>query len=231
MLATKNLRLVPWILALTLAPLTASAADASHGEKLWKKCRSCHVLDESGKRKTGPTLSDIIGRPAGATGGYRYSKALAAAGKDGLVWTKESLDAFLEEPKVFLKGTKMTFRGMKKPEDRADLIAFLETAAMTPTLQDAHADPELPAEILAVEGDPDYGEYLSGTCTTCHQLSGGDEGIPAITGWTREDFMTAMFAYKNKNRENPVMQQITTPLSTEEIASLALYFESIENTE
>ena len=82
--------------------------------------------------------------------------------------------------------------------------------------------------ILAIVGDPDYGEYLSGECLSCHQASGADSGIPSITGWPREDFVIAMHAYKSEIRPHPVMRMIAGRLSEEEIAGLAAYFEGVE---
>ena len=81
----------------------------------------------------------------------------------------------------------------------------------------------------AQKGDPEYGEYLSSECTTCHQTSGSDDGIPSIVLWPEEDFVTAMHAYKDNVRDNPVMQMIAGRLSNEEIAALAAYFKDLEN--
>jgi len=69
-----------------------------------------------------------------------------------------------------------------------------------------------------------YGEYLSGACVTCHQLSGVDDGIPSIVGWERPAFIAALKAYRSKQREHQVMRMITEPLSDEEIEALAAYF-------
>jgi len=74
----------------------------------------------------------------------------------------------------------------------------------------------------------EYGEYLSGSCVTCHQLSGADSGIPAIVGWDQEAFVEVLLSYKNKERENKAMQTITTPLSREEMEALAAYFATIK---
>ena len=82
---------------------------------------------------------------------------------------------------------------------------------------------------LMVPGDVDYGAYLSGECTTCHQTSGDYDGIPSITQWDEVYFMVAMHEYKLKTRENPVMQMVAGRLGDEEIASLAAYFARIEN--
>ena len=101
-----------------------SAGDATAGEKVFKKCKACHVVEE-GKNKTGPSLYGIVGRAAGSVEGYKYSKAIADS---GLVWDAETLDAYLTNPKKYLKGTKMAFPGLKKEKDRADVIAYLATA-------------------------------------------------------------------------------------------------------
>ena len=88
---------------------------------------------------------------------------------------------------------------------------------------------EVSDEILAIIGDIDYGEYLSSECTTCHHLEGLDEGIPSITGWPIESFVWALHSYKSGARKHPIMEMITQRLSNEEIASLAIFFESINN--
>ena len=88
---------------------------------------------------------------------------------------------------------------------------------------------EVSEEILAIVGDIDYGEYLSSECTTCHHAQGLDEGIPSITGWPIESFVWALHSYKSGARKHPIMEMITQRLSNEEIASLAIFFESINN--
>ena len=88
---------------------------------------------------------------------------------------------------------------------------------------------EVSDEILAIVGDIDYGEYLSSECTTCHHSQGLDEGIPSITGWPIESFVWALHSYKSGARKHPIMEMITQRLSNEEIASLAIFFESINN--
>lgn len=88
---------------------------------------------------------------------------------------------------------------------------------------------EVSDEILAIVGDIDYGEYLSSECITCHHAQGLDEGIPSITGWPIESFVWALHSYKSGARNHPIMEMITQRLSNEEIASLAIFFESINN--
>ncbi len=98
--------------------------DAAKGKKVFKKCKTCHSFDP-GKKKIGPHLKGIIGRKAGSVEGYKYSKAMKAA---DIVWDEANLDAFLKKPKAFLKGTKMTFAGLKKESQRQDVIAYLKEA-------------------------------------------------------------------------------------------------------
>jgi cytochrome c len=102
---------------------TAMAGDPALGEKVFKKCKACHVVD-SDKNKTGPHLVNIMGRQAGSVEGFKkYSKAIK---ESGIVWDEATLDGFLEKPKAYLKGTRMAFAGLKKEEDRANVIAYLK---------------------------------------------------------------------------------------------------------
>jgi len=107
----------------SLGTLLASA-DVSKGVKVFKKCGACHTVDDGGKNKIGPNLFAIIERPKGSASGFSYSDALVAKGGN---WSYDDLDSFLAKPKDFIKGTKMSFAGLKKPTDRANLIAYLRT--------------------------------------------------------------------------------------------------------
>lgn len=84
--------------------------------------------------------------------------------------------------------------------------------------------------LLALEGDVEYGEYLSSECIACHQTSGANDGIPAIVGWEEETFRYAMLDYRTKLRDHPVMNMIAGRLSDEEIAALSAYFATLEAT-
>ena len=100
-----------------------AAADLGKGEKVFKKCASCHKVEDGGNG-TGPHLYGIVGREIAAIGGYGYSSALADRAEP---WSSENLNAFLEDPKGWAPGTKMNFKGLAKPEDRANLIAWLDS--------------------------------------------------------------------------------------------------------
>jgi cytochrome c len=99
-----------------------AAADVAKGETVFKKCAACHKLD--GADGVGPHLNGVIGRPVGSVGDFSYSDAMAAHGGD---WTAEDLFAFLANPRKDVPGTKMSFAGLPKPEDRANVIAYLES--------------------------------------------------------------------------------------------------------
>jgi cytochrome c len=209
--------------------------DAERGKDLFSMCSGCHEVGRGAENGIGPHLNGIFGRKAGGVEGeYRYSKGLQRAGADGLEWHLDTLDAYLENPKALVSGTRMSFRGMKKPQDRADVLAYLRLYSDNPQ-NIPEADPtalapevELPPEVLALAGDPEYGEYLSSECKICHQADGNDDGIPSITNWPEEDFVVAMHAYKRKLRPHPVMQMMAGRLSDEEIAALAAYFADIQ---
>lgn len=100
-----------------------ASADPGEGEKLFRACRACHKL-EPGANATGPTLYGVVGREIDTVDGFNYSGALEQVGE---VWTPENLSHFLENPKAAAPGTKMTYNGMGDVEDRANLIAWLDT--------------------------------------------------------------------------------------------------------
>ena len=99
-----------------------AAADVSKGAKVFGKCKACHKLDD-GANGTGPHLFNIVDRAVSSADGFAYSGALVAVAE---TWSAENLDAFLASPKGFAPGTKMSFSGLKKPADRANLIAYLQ---------------------------------------------------------------------------------------------------------
>lgn len=231
---TRHLLSVAAVLFTAGVASAAGLGDADRGEELFKKCSGCHQVGENAKDRVGPNLNGLFGRKAASVEGFRYSKAFERAGAKGLEWHFESLDAFLEKPKAIVPGTRMSFRGLAHEGDRADVLAYLRGFSASPA-NIPEADPtasatdhDLDPAILAIEGDAEYGEYLSNECTTCHRADGADEGIPSIVLWPEEDFVVAMHAYKSKNREHPVMNMIAGRLGDEEIAALAAYFAGLE---
>ncbi len=109
-------------LTLVLSAGQAMSADMAAGEKLYKKCKVCHTLEEGGKNKVGPNLYGIFGRKAATVEGFKYSKAMKAS---DVTWDDESMDKFLKKPKKFIPKTKMAFPGLKKEKDRENIIAYL----------------------------------------------------------------------------------------------------------
>jgi len=112
--------------ALTLAtPFASAEGDAAAGEKVFKKCKACHIIDKE-KNRLGPHLIGIFGREAGSVDGFKYSKAMM---ESGVTWDETTLDEYLADPKGYIPKNKMAFVGLKKEDDRANVIAYLKEAA------------------------------------------------------------------------------------------------------
>jgi cytochrome c len=217
------------------SPIFASdIGDPEAGEKVFAKCKGCHQVGPGAKNRIGPHLNNIFDRPAGGLEGFKYSKSMAKAGANGMTWDLKHLHDYLENPKALVSGTRMSFRGLDEAKDRDDVLAYLRQFTVNPQDIPESAPTAIPTDhdvdptILAIQGDPEYGEYLSSECITCHQLEGQDGGVPSIVHWPEEDFVIAMQAYKTKKRPHPVMQMMASRLSDEEIASLAAYFANPE---
>jgi cytochrome c len=128
------MRLSTLLLATALPTLVLTAAGAARameagdpalGKKVFVKCQACHSL-EAGKNKVGPSLHGVIGRASASEADFNYSDAMKNA---HLTWDPDTLDKYLTKPKAMVPGTKMTFPGLPKEKDRADLIAYLQQAA------------------------------------------------------------------------------------------------------
>ena len=103
--------------------------DVVSGEKIFKKCAACHSIVKDGKNKIGPALYNVVGRKIGGVADYKYSKALVAYGKE---WSFEELNGFLIKPAKWIKGTKMAYAGLRKEEDRASIIKYLNQNSDNP---------------------------------------------------------------------------------------------------
>ena len=103
--------------------------NVEHGQKVFKKCSACHSVKKNGKNKIGPALYNVLGRNMAALDDYKYSKALIAFDKS---WTFDEMNSFLIKPAKYIKGTKMAFAGLKKEEDRASVILYMNVNSDNP---------------------------------------------------------------------------------------------------
>ncbi|WP_373487559.1 cytochrome c family protein [Blastomonas sp.] len=138
-----------------IATLLASA-DAAQGEKVFAKCSSCHSIAKGGANGIGPNIYGIMGAPHAAVAGFDYSAALKA--KAG-PWTFDEMNAWLKSPRAYAEGTKMSFAGLGKPEDRANVMAYMNSLTdsplplpAAPAPESAPADEAAPAAAEAGEG-------------------------------------------------------------------------------
>ncbi len=106
-----------------------ASADPAAGQKATKRCAICHTFNEGGSKKIGPNLWGIVGQEMGTVDGFKYSDALRDKGG---AWSYDDLNAFLANPKVFIKGTRMSFAGVKSAEDRAAIIAYMRQQSSNP---------------------------------------------------------------------------------------------------
>lgn len=112
---------------LAAAPALAQDADlVAAGKKVFRKCAACHQIGPDARNRVGPALNGVIGSTAGELHDYKFSKAMVEAGENGLVWTDETLDEYLADPKAVVPHNKMAFAGLKKQEDRQAVIAYIK---------------------------------------------------------------------------------------------------------
>lgn len=140
-----------------IGPMLA-AADVGQGEKVFKKCAACHTVDNGGANKVGPNLWNIVNRPVASHDGFGYSGPMKDYAQGGsVVWEYENLNQFVLAPKKYIKGTSMGFAGLKKPDDRANVIAYLRSLSDSPAPL-----PEAPA---VEEGDATSATTEEGSST------------------------------------------------------------------
>ena len=190
------------------APAFASllgAASVDSGEKQVKKCAACHVFEEGGPNKIGPNLHGIVGREVASVDGFAYSNALKEYGGN---WDYEKLDCFLKDPKNCVPGNKMSFAGVKKDGDRADIIAYMRSvspnAPPLPAASETASEAEgsdtaaaAPSESDAVRSDSDNAssenkpsEAAPGNEGEADSASGGDQGTDANSAAESNDGST-----------------------------------------
>lgn len=136
-----------------------ATADIAKGQKLSKACAACHSFDKGGPSKVGPNLWNVVNEPKGGKAGFSYSAALIEAGG---AWDYDSLNYFLWKPKKYMPGTKMNYIGLKKPADRAAMIAWLRTLSSAPA--GLPTDAEIAAEKIKLAPDtvePESGQEIS----------------------------------------------------------------------
>ena len=170
-----------------------ASADAAKGENVFKKCAACHNADPGGANALGPNLYGVMGNPVAAHPGYAYSPALKGVGG---AWDWDKMSAWLTNPKKFAPGNKMTFAGLGNPQDRADVMAFLNSRDTAPL-----PVPAAPPEAATDAAAPDAAATKPGTgagngpqkaetepvLTEQQAVKGGDkniggEGAPKVTG-------------------------------------------------
>lgn len=172
-----------------------ASADPAAGEKVTKKCVACHSFDEGGANKVGPNLWNIVGQSIAEAEGFGYSDALSS--KSGETWSYENLDAFLTKPKDWAPGTKMAYAGLKKVDDRAELIAYLrslsndpqplpeaEAAAEEPAAEEPAAETEAEAETEsdAAEAATEVAEATAGEAAATSATETQEAAAPASGG-------------------------------------------------
>lgn len=120
------------LIALSAAP--AAAEDVAKGEAIFKRCAVCHGIGDAAK-PLGPNLNGVIGRTAGTQEDFakKYSKAMVAAGQGGLVWSEDQIAEYITDPKKKVPGNKMAFPGLKKEDERADVIAYIRQFTPPPS--------------------------------------------------------------------------------------------------
>lgn len=164
-----------------------AAADPAAGEKLFAKCTACHTINQGGANGIGPNIYGVVGEPIGQGRGFAWSSALSGHGG---AWTYENLDAWLKSPKAFANGTKMSFAGLSKPEDRANIIAYMKANGGGP---DYPAPAAAPADVAAEAPGAGPGP-VAGEEAGAAEAAGGasaDQPVPSNQAATANEVPTS----------------------------------------
>ena len=207
--------------------IAVCGGDPNAGEPLFEaSCSACHTLTGDGEHGEGPNLYALYGRTAGTAPGFMYSVAMMAAGKDGLVWSRDTLRAFLQAPERVVPGTsKAPMPRLDEELYRTDLMTYVRLTTTPPP--PAPEDVAIPPDLLLMRGDIPYGEYLASECASCHLSGAGSTtGVPRIDHLARDEMMLALLQYRVGARTNQTMVNIAARLGDEEIAAIAAYFAS-----
>jgi cytochrome c len=156
--------------------LLLASADIDAGAAAVRKCQSCHTFGEGEPHKQGPNLYGVVGRLEGSAEGYSYSEALLAHNAAGDIWSYENLNAFLIRPTDYAPGTKMNFAGIRTAEERADILAYLQTLATDPV---PFPDPEVAA--AAPAGGAEDADAIPTESDELQVVDPADPTNPAIT--------------------------------------------------
>jgi cytochrome c len=142
------------VLALILVPLSTTLADPVRGERVFQRCYACHSVVAGEDKLPGSNLRCVLGRRAGTLPGFEFSPALIDAGAGGLVWTRATLDAFLADPQGAVPGTAMGMPGLASPDDRRDVIDYLERSGPCRGARTGHAGSVVATAPSPARGSP-----------------------------------------------------------------------------
>ncbi len=161
-----------------LAGTVFADGDPDRGAKVFKKCAACHAVGENARNKVGPELNDVFGRTAAGLDDFKYSKAMTEAGANGLVWSTETISAYLADPRSFVPKNRMAFTGLKKDDDVADVLAYLATFSKdAPAETAAHAAPaEEPEDKMTSAAEESTAPTSAGSSTR----DGGVHGLGRV---------------------------------------------------
>ncbi|MBW3097768.1 c-type cytochrome [Pseudohoeflea coraliihabitans] len=188
-----------------IAPLMASA-DPAAGENVFKKCAACHTVDPSGTNKVGPGLYNVVGAEIAAHEGFNYSSALQEYA-EGRQWDYEHLNRFLFAPKKEVRGTAMGFAGLKKEEDRANVIAYLreqsDSPAPLPSPEEAAADDDAAADDEAAAGDEETVAGDEAASEETDTPATDDAPATADTAASEDDGVAARVSEESETEADP----------------------------